>query len=122
MELTPPVAAYRAGLTETNQAIFDCLVVTAQAVDPDMQDAIKWRVPTFTVHANWHHWLFSISQTQKGLTLTFHKGWLLADPTHALHGDGKHLRQMLFTAFEQIRPEVVAGLMAEALAHQVDME
>lgn len=122
MEINAEVLKYRSTMSSIYQEIFDRLATIAYQVAPDMDHAIKWRVPTFTVKGNWHHWLFSISQTKKGVTLNFHKGWLLADPEQVLQGDGKHLRQLVFTLPEQVHEEVVASLMREAIRHQIEME
>lgn len=122
MEINADVLKYRSTVSSTHQVIFDQLAAIAHQIAPDMQNAIKWRVPTFTLNGNWHHWLFSISQTKKGVTLNFHKGWLLADPEQVLQGDGKHLRQLVFTLPEQVREEVVANLMREAIRHQTEVE
>jgi hypothetical protein len=121
MEIAPAVLSYRAALNQGYQAIFDRLTSIAQSVHPAMQNAIKWHVPTFTIAKNWHHWLFSITQTRKGISLTFHKGWLLVDPTHSLLGDGKHLRHLLFTDVEQINDHILAALIAEAVLHQLEL-
>lgn len=122
MEISAEVVNYRVSMTPANQVIFDRLAEIAYTVEPGLQNAIKWRAPTFTANGNWHHWLFSIAQTKKGVTLNFHKGWLLADPTHSLQGEGKHLRQMVFVDIAEIQDEVVAGLMREAIRHQIEME
>jgi len=116
------VADYRSALPPDQLATFDQLAALARAVTPSLQAAIKWRVPTFTVNGNWHHWLFRLASTKNGLSLTFHKGWLLADPQRVLQGAGPHLRQILFTGPEQLRPDVIAALMREAIRHQLEME
>lgn len=122
MPLSPDVLVYRAGMTPAHQVIFDRLVEIAYGVEPGLQSAIKWRTPTFTVNGNWHHWLFSLAETKKGVSLNFHKGWLLADPSRSLQGEGRHMRQLLFTDITQIQANIVAGFVEEALRHQLEME
>ncbi len=122
MEFPPAVQSYTSAMSGPNRAIFERLARIAQIVDPSIQVEIKWRAPTFTVCGNWHHWLFSIAQTKKGVTLTFHKGWLLSDPARALQGEGQHMRQILFTAESQIPEPVVAALIRESIRRQTDME
>jgi hypothetical protein len=120
MQITLEVQTYCALLTDDQQVIFDRLAAIAHTVDPAIQNAVKWSVPTFTLEGNWHHWLFSLAETQKGIKLTFHMGWLLSDPTHALQGNGKHLRHILFNDMAQIKESVVAELMREAIHHQLE--
>jgi hypothetical protein len=122
MELDDDVIEYRAGMTSPNQAIFDRITEIAQSENPAIQNAIKWRKPTFTISSNWHHWLFSIAQTKKGITLTFHKGRLLADPEQVLQSSANFMRHILFTDVLQIREQVVARLIEEAIRHQIDMD
>lgn len=51
-----------------------------------MEQAIKWKRLTFTLHQDWHHWLCGVAVTREGVQLVFHKGSLLADPARLLRG------------------------------------
>ncbi|GIL12646.1 MAG: hypothetical protein BroJett038_13660 [Chloroflexota bacterium] len=120
--LAPEVETLRAQMTDEERQIFDRLVAIAHEVDPAIQNSFRWKQPTFTLHDNWHHWLFSINRTKKGVTLNFHKGWLLDDPENVLRGDGAHMRQIVFKTQADIEQNMVAGLMREAIKHQTDID
>ena len=121
MNLDPQVADVRTAMASDEGAIFDRLVEIAEKVSPAIQNALRWNAPTFTLADNWHHWLFSINATKLGVTLTFHKGWLLDDPRHALQGTGKHMRMLRFKSCTDIDEGVIVGLIGEAVKHHTDL-
>ncbi len=121
MPLAPDVQRIRDALSRQEQEIFDAVVSIAGKVNPSFQNRMQWQKPTFTLNDNWHHWIFSLSKTKMGMTLTFHKGWLLEDPQKVLTGDGKHLRMLRFTEVAQIRKNAVKELIREAIRHQLDL-
>ena len=121
MALTPDVQRVRDSLSASEQEIFDAVVSLAEKVDPSFQSRIQWQKPTFTLNDNWHHWIFSLAKTKMGMTLSFHKGWLLDDPGRLLCGDGRHLRMIRFAAVGQIQKARLAELFREAIEHQLDL-
>ena len=121
MQLEPDIQHVRYNLSEQEQKIFDTIVDIAENVNPSLQNRIQWQKPTFTLDGNWHHWIFSLSRTKAGMTLTFHKGWLLEDPQKILKGDGKHLRMLRFTDVAQIQKDAVKQLIREVVRHQLDL-
>jgi hypothetical protein len=108
-------------LSTQDQQICETIVQLAYQVNPSLQNRIQWKAPTFTLNDNWHHWLFSITKTKKGITVTFHKGWLLEDPEKVLCGDGAHLRVLRFTDPAEIKAEILTKLISSAIRHQLDM-
>jgi hypothetical protein len=121
MSLVPDVQRVRDNLSKQEQKIFDAVVSMAERVNPSFQNRIQWQKPTFTLNDNWHHWIFSLSKTKMGMTLAFHKGWLLDDPQKILGGDGKHLRMLRFTDASQIQQGALKTLIREAVKHQLDL-
>ena len=121
MALTPDVQRVRDSLSASEQEIFDAVVSLAEKVDPAFQSRIQWQKPTFTLNDNWHHWIFSLSKTKMGMTLTFNKGWLLEDPQKILSGDGKHLRMLRFTSVTEIEKDTVEKLIRQAIQHQLEL-
>lgn len=121
MSLAPDVQRARDGLSGKEQAVFDTVVSIAYEVNPSFQNRMQWKVPTFTLKDNWHHWVFSLSKTKMGITLTFHKGWLLDDPRRVLGGDGKHLRMLRFADVVEIKKGILESLIRSAIRHQTDM-
>jgi hypothetical protein len=120
-DLPPEVDQVRDALPPPQQEAFDRLVAIAAGVAPGLEAAIKWRVPTFTVGGNWHHWLFSLAGRKRGLVLTFHKGRLLADPGGVLSGTGNYGRTMTFQVAEEVDNAVIAALIEEAIRHQTEL-
>jgi hypothetical protein len=59
------------------QARIRWMTEQVHAADPRIAEAIKWRRLTFTVEADWHHWLCAVAVTERGVNLMFHKGALL---------------------------------------------
>jgi hypothetical protein len=121
MVLDPDVQRLRDGLSGKDQEVFDTVVSLAYDVNPSFQNRLQWKVPTFTLNNDWHHWIFSLAKTKMNLTMTFHKGWLLDDPSEELSGDGKHLRMLRFAGVDQIKGDVLQSLMRSAIRHQKDM-
>jgi hypothetical protein len=121
MILTAEVQSIFDQLSAQEQEIFKTIVHLAEGVNPALQNRIQWKKPTFTLNDNWHHWIFSVVKTQKGITISFHKGWLLEDPEKALAGDGAHLRLMRFTDSAEIKNEILTNLISSAIRHQLDM-
>lgn len=121
MHLAPDVKHVRDKLSEQEQKIFDAVVGFAEEVNPSFQNRIQWQKPTFTLDDNWHHWIFSLNRTKAGMTVTFHKGWLLEDPQKILGGDGAHLRMLRFTDVAQIQESAMKDLIQAAVRHQLDL-
>jgi hypothetical protein len=88
METRPQeVKKWFAGLDAGQRQQAEWLASTVHAADQAVTEAIKWRRLTFTVDDNWHHWLCAVAVTTKSVSLMFHKGSMLADPTGLLEGD-----------------------------------
>lgn len=121
MTLESVVQSVRDRLSKTDQEIFDLVVNTAEKAHPAFQNRMQWQKPTFTLNDNWHHWIFSLNKTKAGMTVTFHKGWLLEDPQKRLSGEGKHLRMLRFTSASQIETACLEKLFREAIKHQLDL-
>jgi hypothetical protein len=88
---------------------------------PDADHDRKWGQLTFTRHANWQHWICAIDPGKKAVKLRIHKGSLLADPQHAMEGNGRYLRAISLQTPDEIDPDVVAPILREAAARQTEM-
>jgi hypothetical protein len=98
----------------------EALATAVAAVDPRLQQAVKWGRLTFTIDDNWHHWLCAIAAPVKGAKLIFHKGALLDDPHDLLTGSARYTREI--PADDVLsHPVAVKALIASAIAHQTDM-
>lgn len=69
------------------------------ATDNRVEEAIKWKSPTFMYKGNIASFFFN---AKKFVSLMFHKGALLKDPYALLEGDGKEARVARFYDLEDI--------------------
>ena len=102
------------------EAQIDELVDLVRNAAPELDEAVKWRRPTFTANGDWHHWVCAVAASSKGVSLTFHKGALLDDPAGLLRGEARYVRQVPHEA-AVAHPKELAALLQEAIAHQKDM-
>ena len=65
----------------------------------DIEETIKWSSPTFMYKGNMASFFMN---AKKHISLMFHKGALIDDPTGLLQGDGKEARTAKFTNMEEI--------------------
>jgi hypothetical protein len=98
----------------------DWLAGRVNAAAAGVEEAVKWSRLTFTVDGNWHHWLCAVAVSPRGVSLVFHKGSLLDDPTGLLEGAGRYLRQVPYERATK-DPEAVTELVRQAVARQTDM-
>lgn len=68
-------------------------------VDADVKECIKWSSPTFTYKGNMASFFMN---AKKHVSLMFHKGALIEDPSGLLVGDGKEGRSAKFDSLEEI--------------------
>lgn len=87
---------------------------------PDAVADVKWGRLTFTVGDVWHHWLCAVAVSKRAVSLVFHKGVLLDDPSGLLQGTGRYVRQVPHAA-ATADAEATAALVREAVVHQTDM-
>ena len=102
------------------QPAIDELADLVRAAHAGLDEAVKWGRLTFTSGGDWHHWLCAVAASAKSVSLTFHKGALLADPAGLLQGSGKYVRQVPHEV-AVAHPREVGDLIKEAVAHQKDM-
>lgn len=114
----PQVAEYIQRGTPHEQAIIQALIGIIFEAEPSMEEAIKWRRITYTVNGNWHHWICGIEITKKYVSLIFHKGALLNDPSRILQGEGRYLRQIKLTSPSDIDRPALIGVIRDAVAKQ----
>lgn len=107
--------------TPGDQATITVLMQVIFEAEPAIEVAMKWRRLTFTLNGNWHHWICGIQTTKKGVTLHFHKGWLLPDPGGMLQGQGKHGRLIRFADGEEIDRDNLRILLRQAVIRQTEM-
>ena len=79
--------------------------------DPRVTEAIKWKAPTFVYQGNIASFY---PKTTKHVTLMFHTGASLPDPTGLLQGDGDTARVARFADTEDLaaKSDALRGLVA----------
>ena len=120
-QFAPEVAEHIAKEAPHHQEVIRALMDAIFQTDPGIEEAIKWNRITFTVGGNWHHWLCGIDVTKRGVTLMFHKGVLLNDPSGVLQGTGRYLRQIKPDSVTDINKDAVIALVRHAIDKQTDM-
>lgn len=82
------------------------------AADPRIEEAIKWKAPTFVYRGNLASFF---PKSKKHASLMFHKGKFIPGNFPNLEGDGKEARSMKFLDFADLetkKDELVAIVAA----------
>lgn len=69
------------------------------ATHPQIEETIKWKSPTFMYKGNMASFFMN---AKKHVSLMFHKGAFLPNPTGLLEGDGKEGRTVRFADLAEI--------------------
>jgi len=120
-KLSSNINRYLKDLRPENIELAKILIDYIFEANPEFDCEIKWNQITFTINQNWHHWIMAISETKKGLSLSFHKGALLKDPRKILKGSGSHLRTIKYHYREQIDPDYLTRLIKSAIEKQTEL-
>ena len=112
---------YLNDLKPENRELATILIDYILEINPEFDCEIKWNQITFTLNQNWHHWILAVSESKKGINLSFHKGALLKDPRKILKGSGSHLRTIKYHYREQIDPGYLKRLIQSAVEKQTEL-
>ena len=87
------------------------------AADDRVGEAVKWSTPTFIYKGNIASFFMN---AKKFVSLMFHKGAMLNDPSGLLEGDGKEARTARFQNMEDIenKKEALVGIIREWIRMQ----
>jgi hypothetical protein len=87
------------------------------ASDPRVSEVIKWQAPTFVYKGNIASFF---PKAKKHVTLMFHQGASIDDPSGLLEGDGDTSRSAKFTSAEDLASKRVAleSVIAAWIAHK----
>jgi len=119
--LSAHVSRYLNDFKPPNKDIASLLMSIALEVNPELDCEIIWEQITFTLNQNWHHWIFAISESRQGVTVSFHKGALLRDPRKILKGSGSHLKTIKYEFREKIDPAYLKRIISEAIDKQTEL-
>ncbi len=86
------------------------------SIHPDIQETIKWKVPTFMYGGN----IASFMNAKKFVSLMFHKGASFKDKYGLLEGEGKVTRVARFQDMEDIekKKKALMAIIEEWIAMQ----
>jgi hypothetical protein len=85
-----------------------------QAVQPDLVEDASIRLKV--IYYRYRGVVCALGLHKNHVNLHFYKGTRLDDPEGLLQGGGKDLRHLNFQKFEDIRPEIIKGMIKEAYA------
>lgn len=99
MNTNPEVDAYLEKKAHPLNAEIQRVREIILSAHPGIEETIKWAVPTFTYKGNMASYFMN---AKKHVSLMFHKGALLNDPSGLLEGDAKEGRAAKFASMEEI--------------------
>ena len=92
-------------------------LVRAQVPHADEAVYVGWRLIGYRAdHRRRNVYFAYIAPTADHVSLGFEYGILLSDPLGLLEGDGNQVRYLRYRQLDEIRPEIIAPLIREALA------
>ena len=121
VQLSTHVRGFLEEFKPSNKDIASVIINIALEINPEFDCDIKWDQITFTLNQNWHHWIFAISESRQGVTVSFHKGALMRDPRKILKGSGSHLKTIRYEYREMIDPSYLKRLINEAIEKQTEL-
>jgi len=120
-QLSSQVNRYLNDFTPSKKDIASLIINIALELNPEFDCEIVWDQITFTLNQNWHHWIFAISESRQGVTVSFHKGALLRDPRKILKATGSHLKTIKYEYREMVDPAYLRKLINEAIDKQTEL-
>lgn len=82
---------------------------------PDLEFAIKYRMPTYTLEGRWRHWVTALSVTKDAVNLRFLWGVLLDDPLGVLRPGTATLMTWDFPRGADVDADAVGRYVRDAL-------
>jgi hypothetical protein len=82
---------------------------------PELESAIKYRMPTYTLDGRWRHWVVALSATKDAVNLRFLWGVLLDDPLDVLRPGTSTLMTWDFPRGADVDAAAVATYVRDAL-------
>jgi hypothetical protein len=82
---------------------------------PELESAIKYRMPTYTLDGRWRHWVVALSATKDAVNLRFLWGVLLDDPLGVLRPGTSTLMTWDFARGADVDADAVARYARDAL-------
>jgi hypothetical protein len=110
-----PLEEYLAGVDDAAVPTLRALDAAIRQAAPELQVAIKYRMPTYTVGKQWRQWVAALSVTKDAVNLRFLWGVLLKDPLKVLRPGTSTLMTWDFPRGAAVDAAAVAMYVREAL-------
>ena len=105
-----PVTELIESWPEPQQAIAFQLRSLVLGLDIGIEEAVKWKMPTFFLDSN----VCGILCCRDHVNLQFFNGADLTDPANKLEGTGKSMRHIKFYSLDELDRNLVSGYVREA--------
>ena len=113
--MTAPLEQYIATVDEGAAPTLRALDAAIRAAAPELELAIKYRMPTYTIDKHWRQWVVALSVTKDAVNLRFLWGVLLEDPLKVLRPGTSTLMTWDFPRGGDVDAAAVASYVREAL-------
>jgi hypothetical protein len=87
---------------------------------PDLQEEVKWGWGNIVYKRSKE--ICAISPYSYHVHLNFYQGVRLSAPSGVLEGNGRELRYIKLQSVEEVNPDLLAGLLRQAVALETDEE
>jgi hypothetical protein len=112
---TGPLEEYIAGVDEAAAPTLRALDAAIRAAAPELELAIKYRMPTYTIDKHWRQWVAALSVTKDAVNLRFLWGVLLKDPLKVLRPGTSTLMTWDFPRGADVDAAAVGSYVREAI-------
>jgi hypothetical protein len=110
-----PLEEYASTVDDAAARTLRELDAAVRAAAPELEMAIKYRMPTYTLDGRWRHWVVALSVTKAAVNLRFLWGVLLADPLGVLRPGTSTLMTWDFPRGAAVDTAAVASYVQDAL-------
>src|SRR5215213_3087541 len=110
-----PLEEYTAGVDDEAAGTLRDLDAAVRAAAPELELAIKYRMPTYTLERRWRQWVVALSVTKDAVNLRFLWGVLLDDPLRVLRPGTSTLMTWDFPRGADVDTAAVATYVRDAL-------
>ena len=110
-----PLEEYLAGVDDAAAPTLRDLDAAVRRAAPELELAIKYRMPTYTLDEQWRQWVVALSATKSAVNLRFLWGVLLHDPLKVLRPGTSTLMTWDFPRGADVDADAIGRYVREAL-------
>ena len=116
MTSSEPLEEYLGQVDDPAAKTLRDLDAAIRAAAPELELAIKYRMPTYTLERKWRQWVVALSVTRDAVNLRFLWGVLLEDPLKVLRAGTSTLMTWDFPRGAEVDARAVGDYVRDALA------